>query len=173
MDALKKLSNYKDLTNIPYILFGALVIDLIGIALTKRGLLGRNMTIWYNDFGLSAVIADTLILVLVVIVAQYIYTEYFSNSTPLIFLALTAVLQQIHDVLFYLFAILGTPKGQNKVMDLFKAYAKENGSKILLADLIMVLGTAGVAAAAQSLLSPPLFVFLSILAVYTVPYIIA
>jgi hypothetical protein len=118
------------------------------------------------------VIADTLILVLVVIAAQYIYTEYFSTSTPLVFVALTAVLQQIHDVLFYLFAILGTPKGQNKVMDLFKAYAKENGSKILLADLLMVLGTTGVAAAAQSL-SQPLFVFLSILAVYTVPYIIA
>ena len=172
MDALKKLSNYKDITNVPYILFGALVIDLIGIALTKRGLLGLNMSIWYNDFGLSAVIADTLIIVLVIIAAQYVYTEYFATSTPLIFLGLTAVFQQIHDVLFYLFAILGTPKGQNKVMDLFKAYAKENGSKILLADLLMVLGTTGVAAAAQSL-SQPLFVFLSILAVYTVPYIIA
>ena len=172
MDALKKLSNYKDISNVPYILFGALIIDLIGIALTKRGLLGLNMSIWYNDFGLSAVIADTLILVLVIIIAQYVYTEYFSTSTPLVFLALTAVFQQIHDILFYQFAILGTPKGQNKVMDLFKAYAKENGSKILLADLLMVLGTVGVAAAAQSL-SQPLFVFLSILAVYTVPYIIA
>jgi len=172
MDALKKLSNYKDLTNIPYILFGVLVVDLFVIALAKGGLLGSTILRWYDNFGLSAVIADTLVIVLVIIVAQYVYTEYFSTSTPLIFLALAGIFQQIHDVLFYQFAILGTPKGQNKVMDLFKAYSKENGSIILLADLLMVLGTAGVAAAAQSL-SQPLFVFLSILAVYTVPYIIA
>ena len=172
MDALKKLSNYKDISNVPYILFGALIIDLIGIALTKRGLLGLNMSIWYNDFGLSAVLADTLIIVLGILIAQYLYTEFFSKSSPLLFLVLIAAVQLLHDILFYLFAILGTPKGQNKVMDLFKAYAKENGSNILIADLIMVLGTTGVAAAAQSL-SQPLFVFLSILAVYTVPYIIA
>jgi hypothetical protein len=172
MDALKKLSNYKDLTNIPYILFGVLVIDLFVIALAKRGLLGSTILRWYDNFGLSAVIADTLVIVLVILIAQYVYTEYFSTSTPLVFLALTAVFQQIHDILFYQFAILGTPKGQNKVMDLFKAYAKENGSKILLADLLMVLGTVGVAVAAKPL-SQPLFVFLSILAVYIVPYIIA
>lgn len=172
MDALKKLSNYKDLTNIPYILFGALVIDLVVIALTKQSLLGASLKIWYNNFGLSAVIADTLILVLVIIIAQYIYTEYFSTSTPLVFLVLVGVLQQIHDILFYQLSILGTPKGQNKVMDLFKTYAKELNAKILGGDLAMILGTVGVAVAAKSL-SQPFFVFLSILAVYTVPYIIA
>ena len=172
MDALKKLSNYKDLTNVPYILFGALVIDLVVIALTKQSLLGSSLKIWYNDFGLSAVIADTLILVLGIMIAQYVYTEYFSKSSPLIFLLLIAVIQLVHDVLFYLFAILGTPKGQNKVMDLFKTYAKELRGKILGGDLAMILGSTAIAAAAKSL-SQPLFVFLSILAVYTVPYIIA
>lgn len=172
MDALKKLSNYKDLSNVPYILFGALVIDLVVIALTKQSLLGTSLKIWYNDFGLSAVIADTLILVLGIMIAQYVYTEYFATSTPLVFLALIVVIQLIHDVLFYQFAILGTPKGQNKVMDLFKAYAKELSGKILGGDLAMILGSTAVAVAARSL-SQPLFVFLSILAVYTVPYIIA
>jgi uncharacterized protein YacL len=172
MDALKKLSNYKDLTNVPYILFGALVIDLVVIAMTKSSLLGTSLKIWYNDFGLSAVIADTLILVLGIMIAQYVYTEYFSKSSPLIFLLLIAVIQLVHDVLFYLFAILGTPKGQNKVMDLFKTYAKELRGKILGGDLAMILGSTAIAAAAKSL-SQPLFVFLSILAVYTVPYIIA
>jgi len=92
--------------------------------------------------------------------------------TPLIFLVLIAIVQLVHDVLFYIFAIQGTPKGQNKVMDLFKIYAKENGAGILVADLTMILGSAGVAAYATTL-SKPLFVFLSVLAVYTVPYIIA
>ena len=172
MDALKQLSNYKDLNNVPYILFGALVIDLVVIALTKSNLLGTNLKVWYNDFGLSAVIADTLILVLGIMIAQYLYTEFFSKSTPIIFLVLIGIVQLIHDVLFYIFAILGTPKGQNRVMDLFNTYAKELSGKILVADLAMILGSAGVAAAATTL-SKPLFVFLSVLAVYTVPYIIA
>jgi hypothetical protein len=105
-------------------------------------------------------------------IAQYLYTEFFSKSTPIIFLVLIGIVQLIHDVLFYIFAILGTPKGQNKIMDLFKTYAKELSGKILGGDLLMILGSAGVAAYATTL-SKPLFVFLSILAVYTVPYIIA
>jgi uncharacterized protein YacL len=172
MEALKQLSNYKDLNNIPYILFGALVIDIIGIGLAKNNFLGVSLKTWYNDFGLSAVIADTLILVLGILIAQYIYTEFFSKLTPLIFLVLIAIVQLVHDVLFNIFAIQGTPKGQNKVMDLFKIYAKENGAGILVADLTMILGSTAVAAMAMNL-SKPLFVFLSILAVYTVPYIIA
>ena len=172
MDALQQLSNYKDLNNIPYILFGALVIDIIVIALTKSNFLGISLKTWYNDFGLSAVIADTLILVLGIMIAQYLYTEFFSKSSPIIFLVLIAIVQLVHDVLFYIFAIQGTPKGQNKVMDLFKTYAKELSGKILGGDLVMILGSAGIAAYATTL-SKPLFVFLSILAVYTVPYIIA
>ena len=172
MEALKRLSNYKNASNLPYIFFGALVIDLIGIALTKASLLGTSMKLWYDNFGLSAVIADTLILVLDVIIAQYIYTEYFSKSSPLVFLVILAVVQLIHDILFYQLAILGTPKGQNRVMDLFKIYAKEMKAIILLADIIMILGTVGVAVVASDL-SQPLFNFLSVLAVYTVPYIIA
>lgn len=172
MDALKQLSNYKDLNNVPYILFGALVIDLVVIALTKNNLLGTNLKVWYDNFGLSAVIADTLILVLGIMIAQYLYTEFFSKSTPIIFLVLIGIVQLIHDFLFYIFAIEGTPKGQNKIMDLFKTYAKELSGKILGGDLLMILGSAGVAAYATTL-SKPLFVFLSVLAVYTVPYIIA
>ena len=172
MEALKRLSNYKNVSNLPYILFGSLVIDLIVIAMAKMNLLGTSLKVWYDKFGLSAVLADTLILVLGVIIAQYIYTEYFSKSTPLIFLVIIGIVQLIHDVLFYQLAILGTPKGQNKVMDLFKVYANEMKGGILIADLIMILGTVGVAVVASDL-KQPLFNFLFILAVYTVPYIIA
>lgn len=171
MESLKRLSNYKDVSNVFSILFGALVIDLVVIAMTKGNLLGTSLQTWYNNFGLSAVIADTLILVLGILIAQYIYTEFFSNFSPLVFLALVAAVQVVHDVLFYLLAILGTPKGQNKVMDLFKTYSKELGAKILLGDMAMILGTVGVAAAANHL-STPLFAFLGILAVYVVPYAI-
>jgi uncharacterized protein YacL len=172
MEALKRLSNYKNVSNLPYILFGALVIDLVVIAMTKASLLGTSLKVWYDNFGLSAVIADTLILVLGVLIAQYIYTEYFSKSSPVIFLAIIAVVQLVHDALFFKLAILGTPKGQNRVMDLFKTYAKEFDAKILLADSAMILGSVGVAVVASDL-SQPLFNFLSVLAVYVVPYIIA
>lgn len=172
MEALKRLSNYKNVSTLPYILFGALIVDLVVIAMTKASLLGNSLKVWYDNFGLSAVLADTLILVLGVLIAQYIYTEYFSKSNPLVFLVIIAVVQLVHDVLFYQLAILGTPKGQNRVMDLFKTYAKEMKAKILLGDSAMILGSVGVAVLASDL-SQPLFNFLSVLAVYTVPYIIA
>jgi uncharacterized protein YacL len=171
--SLKQLSDYRNVsTNLPYILFGALVIDIVVIAMTKANWLGETLKVWYDQFGLSAVIADTLILVLGIMIAQYIYTEYFAKSSILVFAAIVAVVQLVHDILFYLFAILGTPKGQNKVMDIFKVYADELGGKILYGDLLMILGSLGVAVASMSL-SKPLFAFLSVLAVYTVPYVIA
>ena len=172
MEALKRLSNYKNVSNLPYIIFGALIVDLIVLAMTKMSLLGNSLKVWYDNFGLSAVLADTLILVLGVIIAQYIYTEYFVKSNPVVFLVILAAVQLIHDVLFYQLAILGTPKGQNKVMDLFKTYAKEMKGGILLGDLIMIYGTVGIAVVASDL-NQPLFNFLSVLAVYVVPYIIA
>jgi uncharacterized protein YacL len=170
---LKQLSDYKNISKtLPYILFGALVVDIVVIAMTKANGLGETLKVWYDQFGLSAVIADTLILVLGILIAQYIYTEYFSKSSLFVFVAIVAVIQLVHDILFYQFGILGVPKGQNKVMDLFKEYAKELGGKILYGDLLMILGSLGVAVASMSL-SKPLFAFLSVLAVYSIPYVVA
>lgn len=173
MDALKQLSNYKDLNNIPHILVGTLIADLVAVLLAKHtDLLGHSLKRWYDEFQLSAVIADVLSIVLVILIAQVVYTELFKGSHPLVFLLLIVVIQVIHDSLFYVGVILPVPVGQNRIIDLFKRYAQEGSAAIILGDAVLMIGSTMFAAASLKL-SNPLFAFLGILAVYVVPYAIA
>lgn len=176
MDALKQLANYKDLNNIPHLLFGTLVIDLIAILLAKHtNILGITLRRWYDDFQLSAVIADVLIIVLGLIIAQVLYTEFIkpvTGSQPLLFLLVAVLVQLVHDILFFKGVIVPVPAGQNRMVDVFKQYAREAGAKILAGDAVLMVGSAIVAAASLQA-SPPLFVFLGILVVYAIPYAIA
>ena len=56
------------------LLNAALATDLIVISLALVGYLsGKALTLWYKKFGLGAVIADVLILVLGFIISYYIY----------------------------------------------------------------------------------------------------
>jgi len=172
MDALQTLSNYKNVSNIPHILFGTLVVDIIAILLAKNTtLLGRVLKRWYDQFDLSAVIADVLVIVLGILIAQYIYTEFFKSYGPLAFLVIIVLVQIIHDILFYVGVIQTVPFRQNKVMDIFSDYAKEAGARIIAGDAVLMLASVTIAAASLHL-STPLFAFLGILAVYVVPYAI-
>jgi len=170
---LRQLSNYKNLSNVPHILFGTLVVDLVTILIVKNSnVLGTVLKDWYDQFGLSAVLADVLIIVLGILMAQYIYTEFFPSYSPILFLLLVVLIQLVHDVLFHVGVIQMVPQGQNRIIDIFKRYADENSWKIIVGDAILMLGSTAVAAASVQL-SPPLFVFLGILTVYAIPYAIA
>ena len=170
---LRQLSNYKNLSNVPHILFGTLVVDLVTILIVKNSnVLGTVLKDWYDQFGLSAVLADVLIIVLGILMAQYIYTEFFPSYSPILFLLLVVLIQLVHDVLFHVGVIQMVPQGQNRIIDIFKRYADENSWKIIVGDAILMLGSTAVAAASLQL-SPPLFVFLGILTVYAIPYAIA
>jgi uncharacterized protein YacL len=170
---LRQLSNYKNLSNVPHILFGTLVVDLVTILIVKNSnVLGTVLKDWYDQFGLSAVLADVLIIVLGILMAQYIYTEFFPSYSPIFFLLLVVLIQLVHDVLFHVGVIQMVPQGQNRIIDIFKRYADENSWKIIVGDAILMLGSTAVAAASLQL-SPPLFVFLGILTIYAIPYAIA
>jgi len=80
---LRQLSNYKNLSNVPHILFGTLVVDLVTILLVKNSnVLGTTLNEWYDQFGLSAVLADVLVIVLGILIAQYIYTVLVFLFSP-------------------------------------------------------------------------------------------
>lgn len=97
----------------------------------------ESLDIWYQQFGIVAVISDCLVIVLGILIAQFI-----SPNASVTGLALTSVaVQLVHDVLFYLGVILPLPKGHNKVIDLFKRYSREGGFGILVADSAMISGT--------------------------------
>ena len=123
------------------IITSAMITDMIVILLLKNGAFKSNtLEKWYSTYGFSAGLADVLSIVIVIIVARFLYFKIFTKENLLYFIGLTILVQLIHDGLFYqLFNSI--PRGVSKIMDTFKDYAKENGATILLADSLMMIST--------------------------------
>lgn len=134
-------------------------------------ILGKQINIWYDKFGLSAVIADVLIIAVGFAIARYVYSSFFASSlgwSPLYFITLLVLVQVLHDFLFYVGVILPIPRGLNDMMDVFKDYSK-GGAKIIASDAAMMVGSALVA---MWLKSQPDHILASagLLIAYAVPY---
>jgi hypothetical protein len=142
-------------------------IEFVTIILIKVFNLGKAVQKWYLQFGAVAVLSDVLVIVLGILLAQFLVPD---ASTEL--LALVSIgIQLVHDYLFYVFVILGVPKGQNSMIDLFKDYAAENSYKILLADSAMIGGSVLLAGVFEDM-RPDIITFLGLLATYSLTYII-
>jgi hypothetical protein len=123
--------------NIIALVVAVLWVDLIVIFISLYGLLGTTIREWYAKFGPVAVLSDCLVIILVIMLANFLYPE--ASTIELILLAL--ILQLVHDGLFYVLVIQQVPEGQNSVIDLFKKYAAEGSYRILIADALMVLAS--------------------------------
>jgi uncharacterized protein YacL len=110
-------------------------VDFLTLAVHKFVYnMGNSLDVWYAEFGMTAVLSDCLVIIIGILLAQT-----FLPSIPLVFAAI--LVQLVHDVLFYLLVILPVPAGQNRIIDLFKAYATENSWKILAYDSFMIGST--------------------------------
>ena len=116
------------------LLNAALVTDLVVIALTIYVFKSKMLTYWYREFGIGAVIADVLILVLVVWLAHFLY-----QGNIFVTACIAVGLQLIHDLLFG--AFIQQYQGKSPIFNVFKEYAKEHGAYILVADAMMVMST--------------------------------
>jgi uncharacterized protein YacL len=142
-------------------------VDFFTILLSKNFNLGNSLKVWYDKFGIVAVLSDCLVIILGILIAKFLFP-----SADLVTLVLVSVLIQIiHDVLFYLFIIQKLPLGQNSVIDLFKEYAAENSWKILVADSIMMASSVLLADYLSTLKSQYVS-FIGLLGVYSMTYII-
>lgn len=121
------------------LLNAALLTDLIVIALSFSVLKTPSLTLWYKSFGIGAVIADVLILVLVVLAATFLYPYLFSQYNLLYFIGLVVLLQVSHDLLFGF--LVSRYQGNSPFIGVFKQYVREIGPRILLADASMVIST--------------------------------
>ena len=167
------LSNY---AYFPQIAVAVLIVDLIVIFLVRffPGFWGSTINVWYDRFGLSAVIADVLIIILGILLAQYLYRTFIKPTygwNVYIFSALVVAIQIVHDLLFYFGVILPIPKGHNGMMDVFKTYSDRGGFKVVLADTGMMLGSVAIASALGSMQTQAT-VFSGVLAAYAVPFIL-
>jgi len=155
--------NYLSLFN------AALLTDLIGICLVLVGYIqSKQLTLWYQTFGLAAVLADTLSLMIGFLIASFLYPYLFKSYNLGYFLALVVAVQLTHDSIF---GVLVTQfKGRSDILQVFKDYAKEMGFKILMADAIMMISTTLL----QKVLEPykEANIVLAIVLLYITPYLL-
>jgi hypothetical protein len=119
---------------------------------------------------LSAVLGDVLILVIGVIIVRAIYYLVFSKFSIVAFVGLAVIVQLIHDLSFAQM-MNAIPRGRSMIMDTFKDYGKEMGGLILIADALMISGTAILGSLLASL-SLNTNIILLIVAIYLIPYFI-
>jgi len=148
------ITNYKAIGDWFYLITGAVVVDLAVMFMTKYP--GPKPTFsvaalndWYTQFGALAAASDILSALIGIFFARLIYAQL--GGSVWVFIAAILGFQLFHDILFYLAVILPLPKGENAMIDVFKAYAAENGFAILLADAVILLATAGVASLLKGL----------------------
>jgi len=139
-------------------------VDFVTIALHKLLGLGKSLDKWYAQFGILAVISDCLIIVLGILLAKMFLPQY-----PLVYTAVA--IQIVHDLLFYQFVVIPTPRGHNQIIDLFKEYATENSWKIVAYDSLMVASTVLLAQQFASMKKSSVS-FLGLLGAYALTYII-
>lgn len=161
-------TNYLSLVN------GALITDLLVIILLINGSIKSKVLVdWYKTYNLSAVIADVLIIVIGVLLARLVYPYVYGASKPFSLLKFTLLavgIQMLHDILFNSI-ITAIPRGANRMVDTFKAYAKEVGVKAIVSDSAMMIATCLIAHYLTTK-TPGTNSVTFILAVYCVPYLI-
>jgi len=123
------------------ILTAALIIDMIVLfRVVLRQIQFHSLNQWYKQFGLSAILADVLSIVIGIILARFIYPYLFHQYSLSLFIIVTCFIQLGHDLLFS-FLLSFIPKGKSNIIDVFKDYVKEVGPTILVADSAMMIFT--------------------------------
>jgi uncharacterized protein YacL len=153
------------------LLNGVLITDLFVIlCLNTRLIKSTVLRKWYDQYNLSAVIADVLIIFIGLIIARAIYYYVFDTFSIVRFAGLAVIIQIIHDILFYIF-FTNVPRGINKMLDTFKDYAKDASYKAILADSGMMIMASLIASflAGKSLNTN---IIVLIVFVYILPYLL-
>jgi hypothetical protein len=161
----------KEVSLLP-LLNAALVTDLIVISLFLLGVLPSvSLGRWYKSFHLGAVIMDVLVLVLVVLLAHHVYPFVFGPVYSIWKFGLLAVgIQLIHDMLFAGFFYQFKKGG--RLTDILQSYMSEQGTKILLADALMILSTVTFERLFSGALTGMQQSILAIILVYVTPYLV-
>ena len=167
----KDISNFNNTNDYLPILNGCLTADIIIIVLVFNNIIKSvYLKKWYMKFNLSAVIADTLILVIGIIIARFLYNFFFTKFNIILFTSLAVVIQIIHDILFYwLFKSL--PSGYNHMLDFFKSYAKEVGVYAIVGDSAMMIMSC-LLSSYFATLSFNINIITLVLSIYLIPYFI-
>ena len=167
ISSFAKTSDYLPIFN------GILISDLLVILILHMGLFqSKTLQLWYKKYSLSAVLADTLIILIVFIIARYLWTNVLKIKTfsILTFIGLLLLLQIAHDYLFYL-GFSAVPRGSNEIIDFFKNYAAEMSYRAILGDSALMISS-GLAASLLASQSYNFNLIVLVVSVYLVPYFV-
>lgn len=168
---LKNISDFKNNDDLLPIFLAVIIVDFIVIIISKyTTFFGNQINVWYNKLGMTAVLLDVFIIVIGLLITRYIFTYFDLTFSPINFTIVALVVQIIHDFALYKLFI-EKHKGGNLVLEIYQDYAKENGSKIILADSLMIISSCLLAMYLKSI---PIYnnINLIILMVYLIPYAI-
>lgn len=135
----KNIADFNNINDYLPLLNAVLITDLFVISLLNTKVISSEvLQKWYSKYNLSAVIADVLIILIVLIATRSVYYKIFDNFSLLNFIILAIILQITHDILFY-FLFSNVPRGVNQMLDTFKDYANEMSYKAVMADSGMMI----------------------------------
>lgn len=136
---VKNIADFNNINDYLPLLTSVLITDLFVISLLNTQVIkSRVLRQWYSQYNLSAVIADVLIILIVLIITRAIYYYVFDSFSIGKFIILAVILQITHDILFYVF-FRNIPRGVNKMIDTFKDYANEISYKAIISDSGMMI----------------------------------
>ena len=165
------ISNFNNVSDYLPILNSVIITDIFVILLLISGFIKSNvLQNWYRKLTLSAVIADVLIIVIGIIIARFLYPYIFSKYSLPKFLLLALLIQITHDILFYLFCT-SVKRGKSQILDIFKDYGKEKGSRAIIADSLMMISSILIASYLKDK-TLNFNIIILIISIYLVPYMI-
>lgn len=135
-----ELADFNETSHYLPILNSVLFIEIIFIYLATNYIIIKSnyLKLWYAKYHLSALIADVLIIMIVIILTRYLYPIFFNKFSLIKFIILALIIQIIHDYIFYLF-FKNYPRGQNQMIDIFKDYANEVSYNAIIGDSLMII----------------------------------
>ncbi len=133
------ISNFNNVKDFVPIIASIFVVEAIIIFVIFKFLGSVTAKQWYNKYGFTAVLCDTLILLIGFILTRFFYNKLFKEFNIIKFTLLFLVIQTIHDLLFYYLLVKPMPIGANSIFDLFKEYGNEVGAGSYIGNSIMVV----------------------------------
>ena len=135
----KDISNFSKVSDYLPILTSIIFVDTCIMFLNLKNIAFKSkyLSYWYRHFGILAVMADVLIIMIGFIIARFLYPFVFSKFNIIYFILLLLIIQLLHDISFYAFFSM-VPRGFNKMLDVFKDYAKELSTNALIGDSILM-----------------------------------
>ena len=135
----KNIGDFNNTNDYLPLFTAVLITDLFVISLLNtRFIKSKVLRQWYSQYNLSAVMADVLIILIVLIITRFLYYYIFDRFSLVKFIVLAVILQITHDILFYIL-ITNIPRGVNKMIDTFQDYAKEVSYNAILSDSGMMI----------------------------------